>query len=132
MSLDSKFLQPFDEYPVLRDRVRTVLERLPNHIVEDFAQDDSFHITLDNFVPGQGWSLWMAMPGVNRNGSRAVVLRKRLNDCDEAFALYIVAHEFAHAHLHNGGWGDYSDPERAADALAESWGFPKVARPPLR
>lgn len=125
----SGFLDPFDEYPTLRDRVKAVLERLPQHVVEDFLQDESFHVALENFVPGQGSSLWMAMPGPNRNASRAVVLRKRLNDCKEDFALYIIAHEFAHAHLHNGSWQEHTDPEDAADALAESWGFPKVARP---
>ncbi|MEL6104605.1 MAG: hypothetical protein AAFU85_01155 [Planctomycetota bacterium] len=122
----SKFLEPFEEQTVLRERVRAVLERLPTAVVEDFLGDESFHITLDNFVPGQGWSLWMAMPSANRSGSRAVVLRKRLNDCNEDFALYVIAHEFAHAHLHNGGWREHTDPEDAADALAESWGFPKA------
>lgn len=123
------FLAPFEAYETLRDRVRVVLERLPRPVIEDFLQDDAFHVTLDNFVPGQGWSLWMAMPTVNRGGSRTVVLRTRLNDCNEDFALYIIAHEFAHAHLHNGGWGEYTDPEHAADALADSWGFPKVPWP---
>ncbi len=126
----SKFLLPFQGYSELGARVRTVLERLPTAVIEDFLRDERFRVTMDNFVPGQGWSLWMAMPGVNRSGSRAVVLRERLNDCDEDFAMYIIAHEFAHAHLHNGGWGEYTDPEQAADALAASWGFPKVQRPP--
>ena len=125
----SKLLESFEGHAALRDRVRAVLERLPTPVVEDFLQDDCFHVTLDNFGPGQGWSLWMAMPGPNLSGSRAVVLRNRLNDCDEDFALYVIAHEFAHAHLHNGGWRDLTDPEQAADALADSWGFPKVTRP---
>ncbi|QEF98783.1 hypothetical protein Mal15_28390 [Stieleria maiorica] len=126
----SEFLDPFKRHSVLRERVRAVLERLPTSVVEDFLQDERFRVTLENFVPGQGWSLWMAMPGANRSGSRVVVLRQRLNDCNEDFALYIIAHEFAHAHLHNGGWGEHTDPEQAADALADSWGFPKVARSP--
>ena len=125
----SKLLESFEGHATLRDRVRTVLGRLPTPVVEDFLQDECFHVTLDNFVPGKGWSLWMAMPGANRSGSRAVVLRKRLNDCDEDFALYVIAHEFAHAHLHNGGWRDLTDPEQAADALAAAWGIPKVTRP---
>ena len=28
--------------------------------------------------------------------------------------------------LHNGGWGETTDPEEAADAVAASWGFDKV------
>ena len=70
------FLKPFDEYATLRDRVRAVLERLPVPVVEDFLQDNCFHLTLDNFVPGQGWSLWMAMPAANRSGSRADSIAK--------------------------------------------------------
>lgn len=127
--LFSRFLKPFDEYPKLRSRVRTVLEQLPKDVIDDFLQEEGFHVSLENFVPGQGSSVWMAMPKEIGTVSRAVILRKRLNDCDEAFALYIIAHEFAHARLHNGSWGEITDPELAADALAATWGFPKVARP---
>lgn len=123
----AKFLDPFEDVVVLRDRVRVVLQRLPKPVVDDLLHDASFHISLENYIPGEGWSLWMAMPDANGSGSRAVVLRRRLNDCREDFALYVIAHEFAHAHLHNRGWGEYTDPEQAADALAESWGFPKVS-----
>ncbi|MCH7839380.1 MAG: hypothetical protein IID38_03970 [Planctomycetes bacterium] len=28
-------------------------------------------------------------------------------------------------HLHNDGWGEITDPEAAADAVAASWGFAK-------
>lgn len=58
--------------------------------------------------------------------SRCVVLKPRLERCSEAFARYIVAHEFAHAWLHNGGWGEITDCEEAADAVAATWGFAKV------
>ena len=58
--------------------------------------------------------------------SRCVVLKPRLEKCSNEFACYIIAHEFAHAHLHNGGWGEILDREEAADALAASWGFPKM------
>ena len=40
----------------------------------------------------------------------------------------LIAHELAHAHLRNGGYGAITDPEHAADALAAEWGFGKVAR----
>jgi len=66
------------------------------------------------------------MPDLGPEGtSRCVVLKPRLERCSEAFACYIIAHEFAHAHLHNGGWGEITDVELAADALAASWGWPK-------
>jgi len=54
-----------------------------------------------------------------------VVLKPRLSMCEEAFAHYVIAHEFAHAYLRNGPWGNIFDPEDAADALAASWGFPR-------
>ena len=58
--------------------------------------------------------------------SRCVVLKPRLEYCTDAFACYIIAHEFAHAYLRNAGWGEITDREEAADALAASWGFAKT------
>jgi hypothetical protein len=57
-----------------------------------------------------------------------VVLRPKLERASESFAKYIIAHEFAHAFLRNGGWGKITDVEEAADALAASWGFYKPAK----
>ncbi len=54
----------------------------------------------------------------------SVVLKLRLSECDEAFAHYVIAHEFAHAYLRNGPWGGIFNTEDAANALAASWGFP--------
>jgi hypothetical protein len=108
---------------VLRERVLYVLNRLPEAVQRDFLDDPRFRITLERFVPGEGWSLWMATPGPVGSGSRCVVLRPRLGECSPAFAYYVIAHEFAHAFLRNGGWGDITDIEEAADALAASWGF---------
>lgn len=127
----SRFLRSFEGNPSLQKRVLAVLEQLPDPVIQDFLSDRQFTVTLDNYVPGKGWSLWMGMPGIDGTGSRAVVLRKKLGDCTEEFALYIIAHEFAHAHLYNGAWGDITDPEDAADALAASWGFAKVPRPAM-
>lgn len=110
----------------MRLRVQSVLNSLPEAVQRDFLDDPRFRVTMENFVPGQGWTVWMASPGPVGNGSRCVVLRPRLADRSEAFACYVIAHEFAHAYLRNGSWGDIADPEDAADALAASWGF---ARP---
>jgi len=66
----------------------------------------------------------MAAPVGAGVSSRSVVLKPRLSECDEAFAHYVIAHEFAHAYLRNGPWGDISNTEDAANALAASWGFP--------
>ena len=119
------YLEPFDELEPLRDRVLVVLSALPREVRRDLLQDPRFRMTLDDFVPGQGRTVWLACPGAGGNGSRCVVLKPQLADCAETFAHYVIAHELAHAYLHNGGWGEIGDPEAAADAVAASWGFPK-------
>ncbi len=106
-----------------------VLRSLPEHVQQDFLSDPRFRISIDNYVAGQGWTLWMATPGPPGNGSRCVVLRLKLTYCSEQFANYVIAHEFAHAFLRNGPWGDISDVEEAADALAATWGFVRPADP---
>ena len=121
------YLEPFDELEPLRDRVLFVLSALPREVRRDLLQDPRFRMTLDDFVPGEGRTVWLACPGPGGNGSRCVVLKPRLADCAKTFAHYVIAHELAHAYLHNGGWGDIDDPETAADALATSWGFARPA-----
>ncbi len=118
-------LEAFDELAPLNDRVLAVLVALPGEVRSDLLQDPRFRITLDDFVPGEGRTVWLACPGPGGNGSRCVVLKPQLADCPEAFAHYVIAHELAHAYLRNGGWGEIDDPEIAADALAAAWGFPK-------
>lgn len=117
------YLEAFVDCEPLRGRVLAVLNSLPNEVQRDFLDDPRFRVTMENFVPGKGWTLWMASPGPIGSGSRCVVLRPRLADRSEAFACYVIAHEFAHAFLRNGGWDDITDAEEAADALAASWGF---------
>jgi hypothetical protein len=107
----------------LRERVQKVLLALPECVQQDFLGDPRFRITLCNFVAGKGWTLLMDSPGPEASGSRCVVLRPKLGDCSEAFACYVIAHEFAHAYLRNGPWDEITDVEEAADALAASWGF---------
>jgi hypothetical protein len=123
----STFLGAFEDCEPLRRRVLIVLEKLPHAVQRDFLEDPRFAVTLENFVPGTGWTLWMASPGAFGSGSRCVVLRPKLAQCSEAFACYVIAHEFAHAFLRNGGWGAITDREEAADALAASWGFSRPA-----
>jgi hypothetical protein len=117
------YLEPFSAHPILQRRVMHVLEALPAAVQSDFLEDERFKVTVDNYQPGVGWSFLMPAPGRLGNGSRCVVLRVKLVDAAEAFALYVIAHEFAHAYLRNGGWNDITDIEEAADALAASWGF---------
>jgi len=105
-----------------------VLTALPTNVQKDFVDDPRFGVAIDNFEPGKGWSLWFPVPGPPGQGSRCVVLRPKLDSMSAPFANYVIAHEFAHAFLHNGGWGDITDPEDAADALAASWGFCRPSR----
>ena len=59
----------------------------------------------------------MDLPSADGQASRCVVLKPKLATCSEAFAWYVIAHEFAHAFLRNGGWGEIKDREEAADAV---------------
>lgn len=119
----AEYVAPFSDFPVLQQRVLHVLERLPESVQTDFLDDERFRVEIDNYVPGVGSSFLMAAPGADGKGSRCVILRGKLAETSEAFAHYVIAHEFAHAFLRNGGWGEITDIEEAADALAASWGF---------
>lgn len=126
-SIFSSLIIELAEFPELRERVLAVLHAIPTHVQQDFLEDPRFRVTIDNFVPGQGWTLWMPTPGPIGSGTRCVVLRPKLSHCAEAFAHYVIAHEFAHAFLRNGPWGEILDVEEAADALAATWGFLRPA-----
>lgn len=121
------YLAAFTDHPALAIRVRTVLHRLPEAVQRDFLEDERFTVAIENYTTERGWTLWMQSPGAIGDNSRCVVLRPKLADCSTDFAHYVIAHEFAHAFLRNGPWGEITDIEEAADALAASWGF---SRPP--
>ena len=106
-----------------------MLFRLPEPVRSDFLDDPSFQITLEDYSFQQGWKLFMVCPATTDSVSRCVVLRHKLEHAPEEFAHYVIAHEFAHAYLRNGGWGEISDIEEAADSLAASWGFQRPALP---
>ena len=106
-----------------------MLSSLPLGVQQDLLSDPYFRISLDDCEPGRGRTVVMGQLGPNGT-SRCVVLKPRLERCSESFACYIIAHELAHAYLHNGGWGQITDREEAADALAANWGFPKVVFEP--
>lgn len=111
---------------LIAERVVYVLSGLPSPVSTDLLDDPCFHIELDSYRPGLGRQVWIAVPlTVGWKGSRTIVLKHRLADCAADFAHYVIAHELAHAHLWNGGWGEITDREEAADALAASWGFPQ-------
>ena len=122
----SALLAPFDDHSQLRQHIAQVLDSLPAEVQEDFLSDTTFRVTLEDYSPQSGWRMFMACPSPEQKITRCVVLRSRLEHADRLFATYVIAHEFAHAYLRNGGWGEITDIEEAADALAASWGF---ARP---
>ena len=124
----SQHLTDFDHLPTLRSRVSMVLATLPVEVREDLLDDSRFCIAVDNYQPGKGSTVWMELPDA-RGCSRSVVLKPKLADCREDFAFYVIAHEFAHAFLRNGGWGEITDREDAADALAAHWGHPRPNGP---
>ena len=123
----SAYLEAFADCEPLQHRLLTVLNALPDPVIRDFVDDHRFRVAMDEVVPGKGRTVQLASPGPVGKGSRCVVLKRRLADRSEAFACYVIAHEFAHAYLHNGGWGKITDNEDAADALAASWGFRRPA-----
>lgn len=124
------YLQPFEQHQPLGQRVLHVLDQLPKEVQQDFLTDARFSVLLHHYVPGEGSTVFMAAPGGVGDSSRTVTLKPRLADCDVEFAYYVIAHEFAHAYLRNGPWGDITDLEDAADGLAASWGFPAPDNPP--
>lgn len=124
------YLQPFTELPQLQLRILHVLSHLPANVQEDFLCDDRFSVSPDNYRKGQGSTVFLAAPGIAGEGSRSVVLKPLLDECSEEFAYYVIAHEFAHAFLRNGPWGEITDVEEAADGLAASWGFVRPAITP--
>ena len=126
----SAHLDSFAQHEPLRQRISYVLSKLPQEVQHDFLADPRFTISLDNYVPGEGSSVFMAAPGGTGDGSRSVVLKPRLSECDEDFAMYVIAHEFAHAYLRNGPWLSITNTEDAANSLAASWGFPLPAKLP--
>lgn len=123
----SSYARQHIQHPELAERVAAVMSLMPFDVLQDLMNDPHFHLAMEDYRPGSGTKVWMTLGNSSWTGSRSVVLRPRLADCDERFAHYVIAHEFAHAHLRNGGWQHWSDPEEAADALAESWGFHRPA-----
>ena len=118
------WLARFELDAFLNAHVANVLGALPRHVREDFVTDPSF--LLFDYEPGPGVVAHVPVGFPGRNGAgRSVVLKRTLRRRPEPFVRYVIAHELAHAHLRNAGRWPGEDPESAADALAEEWGFPR-------
>ena len=110
----------------IHTRAAEVLCALPSPVLDDLLRDPAFSIC--DYEPGPGRSFTVPMSlGLPRRPGRAVVLKRTLRSRPRDFATWVIAHELAHAHLHNKGRFPGEDPEHAADALAAHWGFPRPA-----
>lgn len=103
----------------LRGHVRAVMRQLPPDVLRGLLSDDGFVLT----EVGGGCGGFVMPPPRRRRPTRAVVLKRRMWRNDDSFVRWVIAHELAHAHLHNRGRFAGEDPEQAADALAAEWGF---------
>lgn len=123
-SIDT-WLASFRLHDALQAHVADVLCALPSSVREDLMGDPCF--AMSDYEPGPGVVVHVPLrrPGSRGRPSRSVVLKRTLLRRPEAFVRYVIAHELAHAHLHNRGRSADEDPEVAADALADGWGFPK-------
>jgi hypothetical protein len=117
------WLSRFSLDTFLHAHVAGVVLVLPDHVRADFVGDGNFRMF--DYEPGLGVvHVPVGLPGPGGAG-RAVVLKRTLRKRPAAFVRYVIAHELAHAHLRNRGRWPGDDPERAADALAAEWGFPR-------
>ena len=56
------YLKAFESLPTLKSRVSQVLYALPNDVQQDFLDDSTFRVTLEDFEPGRGWTMFMDLP----------------------------------------------------------------------
>ena len=117
------WLRRFRLHINLRDHVAEVIVCMPSAVRNEIMVDARFAIV--DYEPGEGtFVVPMAVPGKG-TASRCVVLKRTLIEKPEAFVRWVIAHELAHAYLRNDGRTADEDPEHAADALADLWGFPR-------
>jgi hypothetical protein len=119
----NEFVASFRLDAHLHELVVEVLGALPSHVLEDLVGDSQFLLADYEVIPGMGYQVPVRAP--SRSPARSVVLKRTLKQRPRDFACYVIAHELAHAHLRNAGRWPGEDPERAADALAAQWGFPR-------
>lgn len=125
-----EFVATFVHDATLRTRILSVFSRLPEDLQREFMDDPAFAITIADRDRHRDTKLFLKAPQ-NGQGSRLIVLDSSLRHRSLAFALYVIAHEFAHAALRNRGRHPEEDPEYAADSLATLWGFTRPAPLPL-
>lgn len=119
-----QWLERFGLDAFLREHVFGVLRTLPDAVRDDLLEDPAF--VLCDYEPVAGAVVCVPVgPPMGRRAGRSVVLKRTLRRRPVPFVRYVIAHELAHAHLRNAGRWPGEDPERAADALAADWGYPR-------
>jgi hypothetical protein len=125
------WLRPFALDEGLHAHAAEVVASLPPNVREDLMGDPTFVMCDYEPAAGRAFTVPVRLPAPGRRGpSRSVVLKRTLRARPVPFVRWVIAHELAHAHLRNQGRWPGDDPERAADALAGDWGFPKPAKMP--
>jgi len=117
------WLRPFALDEHLHAHTAEVIAALPELVRRDLMDDPAF--SMCDVEPGRAYHVPVRLSSKRRGPGRAVVLKRTLRSRPVPFVRWVIAHELAHAHLRNGGRWPGDDPERAADALAGNWGFPK-------
>jgi hypothetical protein len=121
------FLRPFGLHASLHAHAAHVLEQLPAEVRTDIMGASG--VMFYDYDPGPGVVMQVPVRIPNRAGaSRSIVLKRTLCHRSPEFVHWLIAHELAHAHLHNAGRWPGDDPELAADSLARQWGFPRPSR----
>lgn len=119
-----EWLERFGLDAILHRHAHGVISALPSAVLTDLVGDPSF--ALCDYEPGPKVVAHIPVaPPAAKRPSRSVVLKRTLRHRPAPFIRWVIAHELAHAHLRNAGRWPGDDPERAADALAAEWGFPK-------
>ncbi len=122
------WLRPFRLVGPLHAQAAHVLSALPDPVRAELSADPP--VTFCDYDPTPGQMLLVPIGQLGgRRPARSVVLKRTLATRPPAFVRWLIAHELAHAYLHNRGRWPGDDPEVAADALAGEWGFPRPAMP---
>jgi hypothetical protein len=125
--MHDRIAQRLSDFPMhadLRVHVAAVMAVMPATVLLDLLDDPLFSLSDYDPRAGRVFHVPVKLAGRGRPG-RAVVLKQTVLRRPEPFVRWVIAHELAHAHLRNGGRFPGDDPEHAADALAEQWGFPR-------
>jgi hypothetical protein len=101
--------------------IDATLDRLPFKVAT-FAHENMTFLSVGRGRDGQTLPARYLKPVYKGSPHWLTLLDANLVDLDEESALFIIAHEIAHAY---GNHAHEPDKEAKADAQAEEWGFRK-------